>query len=1163
MMKHTIYVLLALLSIPMCIAFAQETSKTLDEDDGYNITPPSPTAYELGKYGQIPVSYFTGTANISIPLYSYNCGDLNVPIGFSYNSNGIKVDQLETNVGLGWSLNCGGVITRIVKDEPDEDSYQFFPGDEIHDVGPYSPIAMQYFMNTLTEGMDNEADIYMFNFDGYSGKFVYDNEKRIITMPYQDLKISPYISNDEICFKITTSKGISYFFSEIEETSTLKTLEGKNSSGFEPDDLNPPIITAWYLTQIAGLNGDIISFQYEFTDYLYKNSMSQMHIKSPYSGYTHCGSTSCGSKNFLETYDNYSHIYGKRITQISSNNPINGTIDFEYGQPHSEITGYDLLTNINLTNENNEIKENYSFNYLTTQHKRMFLTNVVFKNQTKKYEFSYIEPELLCERNSFDQDYWGYFNNKSNNYLVPQIPDHFLYTNSPWAGNRNPDPDFAQKGLLYKIKYPTGGTTELSYEANSYWGQKTIYPPLAELDLGVETTDSEPFMDQDIKTTPEIQFTQEIQINASVAFNDNSPNCDTTDYPWVIMATIRIKDLESNEYINLFRFSSIIGYYSVGNSVSIYPGQNEALTATFEEGVAYEVSLNIYKPCQIASLSLHYYDQDVQIIDQDIITGGMRIKRITSTESVSENNNIQSFYYNTYNNLNKSSGHPGSKGYYISKKVDRKQCLICGYIDCEYYILSSNSLIPLVNTGNNNIYYQYVTVSHGGDNFENGGETHEYIINRDVQGNPIVGYEYIQNGIAWSNTGWNNGLEKSVLLFEIENSTQKSVKQTSNFYKNDERNLNHSYSYAVSKNFDIICQTPIIHVCTQHDLDYTKDYYTCDGHPGKSHVHALIPGYPTMCVQFGSHNILHTLRHPCYTQGLSIGDTVFNLNAIENLNVIEYQNLSYWHYLDSTIVRSFDQNGSNPVSSYKKYIYNNEEHIQLSQDQTIDSKGDIIEGYYYYPGDYDNIENFSTLIGKNIISKPVKTFSTNNNNIINGSIFKYDYDGSVIEINKYENSILLAKSAHDPAVVTSIPDNFVKKTDITYHPVTKKPIEYLSVDNYPVTYLWGYNNTQVVAKIENATFDAVEIYLDCTYNELQNKTDGDLLTIFENLRNNPDLPNAMITSYTYEPLVGMKTETDPSSKTIYYNYDDFNRLETIKDQDGNIIKHIDYNYKDQ
>ena len=49
-------------------------------------------------------------------------------------------------------------------------------------------------------------------------------------------------------------------------------------------------------------------------------------------------------------------------------------------------------------------------------------------------------------------------------------------------------------------------------------------------------------------------------------------------------------------------------------------------------------------------------------------------------------------------------------------------------------------------------------------------------------------------------------------------------------------------------------------------------------------------------------------------------------------------------------------------------------------------------------------------------------------------------------------------------------------------------------------------------------------------------------------------------SYTYEPLVGVKTVTDASGETITYEYDSRNRLHLIRDEDNNIIKRYRYNY---
>ena len=51
----------------------------------------------------------------------------------------------------------------------------------------------------------------------------------------------------------------------------------------------------------------------------------------------------------------------------------------------------------------------------------------------------------------------------------------------------------------------------------------------------------------------------------------------------------------------------------------------------------------------------------------------------------------------------------------------------------------------------------------------------------------------------------------------------------------------------------------------------------------------------------------------------------------------------------------------------------------------------------------------------------------------------------------------------------------------------------------------------------------------------------------------------MIT-YTYEPLVGVTSQSDVNNKITYYEYDGFNRLVMIRDENRNIIKQLCYTY---
>ena len=150
-MKKILMITIAIMFLYNTILWGQ-----VDEESP-KLIPPTPTAFELGKYGQMNVGLFTGTSNIDIPLYTFNTKSINVPISLHYSSNGIKVDQMETNVGLGWNLNSGGVITRIIRDQQDEDNNCFYPKNKISNLA--DPFTLEYFYNAGNGNNDTETDI--------------------------------------------------------------------------------------------------------------------------------------------------------------------------------------------------------------------------------------------------------------------------------------------------------------------------------------------------------------------------------------------------------------------------------------------------------------------------------------------------------------------------------------------------------------------------------------------------------------------------------------------------------------------------------------------------------------------------------------------------------------------------------------------------------------------------------------------------------------------------------------------------------------------------------------------------------------------------------------------------------------------------------------------
>ncbi|MBD3590298.1 hypothetical protein [Bacteroides sp. GM023] len=109
------------------------------------------------------------------------------------------------------------------------------------------------------------------------------------------------------------------------------------------------------------------------------------------------------------------------------------------------------------------------------------------------------------------------------------------------------------------------------------------------------------------------------------------------------------------------------------------------------------------------------------------------------------------------------------------------------------------------------------------------------------------------------------------------------------------------------------------------------------------------------------------------------------------------------------------------------------------------------------------------------------------------------------------------------------------------------------------TYLWGYNHLYLVAIIHNATITEVENILG--------SMDAFADTVIPDFNKikllRQSLPQAHISSYAYQPLVGMTERTDARGVTTYYEYDSEGRLTCVKGNDRKTINRYDYHYAGQ
>ena len=496
--------------------------------------PPSPTAEALGRYAETPVNQYTGVPDISIPLWQIQEGDIKVPISLSYHGGGVKVEESASWVGLGWSLNAGGVITRSVRGLPDERGYFVnanlggSPANQLPsqliDPGDNASVAnlcqienAASFANTVaTGGGDSEPDIYFFNFNGITGKFIRDQNGTPYTIPYQKLIIQ---QQGDQSWTIITQDGMKYTFAVMELTQPVR-LSYAVYGGATGDNTNAsvPYVSSWYLSKIESPSGRTVTFSYTAESYTVTTGESQ---------YLSINLTTASSGPYYPTVTGQQLLTsGYRLSSISYSN---GTVSFNANTARTDISSAanpNLLSNISISNNNGVIKQwllNTSY-FTSNDQLQSFLTRRLKLNSVQEcdasgslckppYLFYYDSTYPLPSRISTSQDHWGYYNGannvdvQGNPTLIPNIqlsevatiteqafeydggaaiPNFSAQYNQPTrsiqyqGASREPNFDYAASGLLEQISYPTGGFTRFQYEGNDFALTTPVYQTVQE-----------------------------------------------------------------------------------------------------------------------------------------------------------------------------------------------------------------------------------------------------------------------------------------------------------------------------------------------------------------------------------------------------------------------------------------------------------------------------------------------------------------------------------------------------------------------------------------------------------------------------------------------------------------------------------------------------------
>ncbi|WP_160137694.1 hypothetical protein [Chryseobacterium sp. c4a] len=450
------------------------------------VLPPSPNATSLAKFVESPISYYRGSANVNIPLFNIDSGDFPLNVSIQYDTKGILVGEIASAVGAGWSLNAGGLITRQVRQRPDENQQGYLTYN--YNATFQTDVSVRQAQRTIgstysdsSQPLDEDPDLYIINFLGKSGKFIIDNvTKKAVVQGFEDWQVKiDYVNINAFDFAIdritiTDELGNQYFFGQDEARSNPPAYDIVNSSSSkllgsgEITANEDNYRTAWHLKEIKTLK-----HRYAFN---YKPETVDTYSKTDL------------KKNLNEPLNMRISMGTNRTTQQRLQNIYfpDGQLDLEYYTTvRQDLKGGYALKSLTLKKikktENQvqpyikkiELLQNYregdldhtniESTILTIDNKgdnRLFLNQINEVEQynndiISSYKFEY-NPRKLPNRHSNSVDYWGYYNGRPNyKNIFDNVSDRNVYAEA------------AEAGILTKITYPTGGTESFYYENNS------------------------------------------------------------------------------------------------------------------------------------------------------------------------------------------------------------------------------------------------------------------------------------------------------------------------------------------------------------------------------------------------------------------------------------------------------------------------------------------------------------------------------------------------------------------------------------------------------------------------------------------------------------------------------------------------------------------------
>lgn len=1133
--------------------YAEETLNATPRS--FSILPPSPNASSLMKYTEFPVSYFTGIPDISFNLYTVSEGDLSVPVSISYHGGGVRVDDKDSCLGLGWTLLSGGAISRSIYGLPDETQQRGCTGlfkissknkqfreyiiGKRDGYDPSNANVQESNIETIINlcydyesgKIDVANDIFQFNCAGKTGTFIYDigNTNKLVVSSSSAVEIEPSsaMMAYPLEFVIADENGTRYYF-DVEEKSRHEFSFGPIHLPQQTDSLY--YTSTWYLSKIKSIRGDSIMFYYK--DF----GQKRVNVNGP-------GTLQTAGEYWLDKKYGFGSKYSggtvvyypKLLNSIVSSSAI---VQFSYDGDYVE--SIKVLTN----DDNRKVVKNYEFEYLVplqqSEHRLLeSIEEIINGSRQILYQFDYYLQDGFLPLYWKDADYGGYYNGAGNVNTYPELDN--IYVMGATA-DRSVSPENCVYGSLKSVYYPTGGKTTFYWEPNEYGYIK---------DNGVKGNVMEVTTEKDTELCGLIGYEKlkvtnfgvgvdaEVTMDLSTYFNHldefiidwadyNSSHKDlmnvTTpiDYPHVVF--IRNDVTGDKEVARFFIDRETVGDGSpvfVPLEHGIYTVELRSPLGSFEEAPSDPGLMNRFEegPADYGKVVIHN-----RVVKYDLSRmkkrywPGLRIKYISSVAN--DNDSIVKQYLYSTLDPYMSSGIISREPQFLSSyDFIGQKTLSATAIGLFYADLISLSTEGLYSTpmGRQGVEYDAVSERY----LKKIGD----VLDTDVGGSNTITYVYSSQKTPEYNDFNDTDFLSSQPVWQ-QMWTSKAHLRGNLLEKRYDMSVgggSQQYASVVYKYDYNIYEDPEKHEFTTNMFkvaDFTYSGMLGGGIDYSIGRYQLIP-----------YN--KTLKSETVIEGdLSGYEENYDLDNIYHTKTeYTYFNDRYTSSKDYKLVRSkkFTDSDGTVTETFYTYEDADGEYLPLIECEVSVVDGKVVGGkrMEYYPGTHllKAVYAPSPMSRGYVVNSILNLGNKNGGNrmlraLFNQKEYEYEYDtnGNVVQI-KYNGEVL-------------------------------------------ASYLWGYKGSYPVMEVRNLPYgELVEGLAALGYSpeNLWWITDSDRIkSIMEGLRSRFD--GYEVTTMAYHWLIGVVSATDSRGITTNFTYDDFGRLSDVRDFNGYFIRKYDYHY---